>query len=91
MVEPQSSSPRLTLNTSFTPEPPPTTSPNLTTEDAAKFLNVKPSTLEQNRWKGTGPRFVKIGRSVRYRMADLEAYLDANVFNSTTEAQTGRK
>lgn len=61
----------------------------LKTEDAAKFLNVRTTTLEQWRWQGRGPLFCKIGRSCRYRMADLEAFLDERVFNSTTEAQAG--
>lgn len=71
--------------TSYTTSPP--TSPNLKTEDAAKFLNVQPATLEQWRWNGRGPRFVKIGRSCRYRLVDLEAFLEERVFSSTTEAQ----
>ncbi|MBJ6751354.1 helix-turn-helix domain-containing protein [Geomonas anaerohicana] len=59
----------------------------LTTPEAAAYLKVKPATLEQWRWNGRGPRFAKIGRSVRYRMSDLDAFLDARVFGSTTEAQ----
>lgn len=70
--------------TTTTPSAP---SPNLKTEDAAKFLNVQPATLEQWRWNGRGPRFCKIGRSCRYRLADLEAFLEERVFSSTTEAQ----
>lgn len=63
--------------------------PILNTEEAAKYLNVQPATLEQWRWNGKGPRFVKIGRACRYRQADLEAFLDARVFSSTTESQRG--
>lgn len=62
-------------------------SQNLTTNQAAQYLNVQPATLEQWRWNGRGPKFVKISRSVRYRLADLEAFLEARVFGSTTEAQ----
>jgi excisionase family DNA binding protein len=74
------------------PEPspniiPPVPSPNLTTEEAAKFLSIKASTLEQWRWNGKGPLFVKIGRSCRYRHSDLEAFLEDRVFTSTTQAQ----
>ena len=65
--------------------PPPAT---LTTRTAAEYLSLQPATLEQWRWNGKGPRFVKLGRSVRYRQADLDAFLDARVFNNTTEAQT---
>ncbi|MDA8429409.1 MAG: helix-turn-helix domain-containing protein [Geobacteraceae bacterium] len=61
--------------------------PALRTPEAASYLNIQPTTLEQWRWNGKGPRFVKIGRSVRYRIIDLDAFLADRVFNSTTEAQ----
>ena len=59
----------------------------MTTIEAAAFLKMKPATLEQWRWRGCGPRFMKVGRSCRYRRADLESYLDGATYNSTTEAQ----
>lgn len=59
----------------------------MTTPEAAAYLHVQPTTLEQWRWNGKSPRFVKIGRSVRYRIADLDAFLDERVFSSTTAAQ----
>ena len=65
---------------------PSTFSQNLTTIEAARFLNLKPATLGQWRWNGRGPRFVKIGRACRYRLADLEAFLEERVFSSTTAA-----
>ena len=71
--------------TSITPSP--ASSPNLKTEDAAQFLNVRPSTLEQWRWNGRGPKYCKIGRSCRYRIEDLKAFLEERCFNSTTEAR----
>jgi len=60
---------------------------NLTTKQAAEFLQIKETTLEQWRWNGRGPRYCKIGRSVRYRKADLDAFLAERVYTSTTEAQ----
>lgn len=65
--------------------------PILTTPQAALLLNLKPATLEQWRWSGRGPRFVKIGRSCRYCRADLEAFIRERAFSSTTEAQSGGK
>ena len=61
---------------------------NLKTEEAAEFLRVKPTTLEQWRWNGKGPRYCKLGRSVIYRRADLEAFMDGRAYTSTTEAQS---
>lgn len=47
--------------------------------EAAAFLGVSEATLPTWRCRGKGPRFVRLGRSVRYFEADLTAYLEANV------------
>ncbi len=44
----------------------------------ATRLGVSRSTLQSWRYAGRGPRFIKLGRIVRYRGADIEAYLRAN-------------
>lgn len=44
-------------------------------DEAAAFLGLSADTLPRWRWAGKGPTFVKIGRSVRYRLSDLETYL----------------
>jgi len=62
-------------------------SPILRTSEAASYLKVQPTTLEQWRWSGRGPRFAKIGRNVRYRLSDLDAFMQERVFTSTTEAK----
>ncbi len=43
---------------------------------AAKILGISKGTLPVWRHKGKGPRYVKIGSSVRYRYGDLLAYID---------------
>lgn len=51
----------------------------LTTVEAAAYLRLKPATLET--WRSTkrdGPPYIKRGRSVAYRRADLEAYITSN-------------
>jgi hypothetical protein len=35
---------------------------------------VSPRTLEQWRWQGRGPRYLKIGGRVVYRQQDIEAF-----------------
>lgn len=40
-------------------------------------LGVSRSTLQSWRYAGRGPRFIKLGRLVRYRNADIDAYLKA--------------
>ena len=47
----------------------------LTEDEAAKILRQRVKTLQNWRWKGTGPRPTKLGRKVLYRLSDLRAYL----------------
>ena len=49
----------------------------LNTEEAAKGLGMAPQTLINMRATGRGPAYVKIGGRVRYRLKDLEEYLEA--------------
>jgi excisionase family DNA binding protein len=44
----------------------------------ASRLGVSRSTLQSWRYSGRGPRFIKLGRMIRYRTADVDAYLQAN-------------
>jgi hypothetical protein len=50
----------------------------LTTKDAAAFLCVSKAWMERQRWLGTGPAVIRIGRSCRYRISDLEDYILRN-------------
>lgn len=52
------------------------------TAGAAKYLGVSVAWLKKARCEGTGPRYVKIGRAVVYRIADLDAFLDAHSVES---------
>ncbi|MGV9331062.1 helix-turn-helix transcriptional regulator [Nocardia sp. NPDC003726] len=46
----------------------------LSREEVAGRLKLPPKTLAEWASKGKGPRFAKIGRFTRYRLADLEAW-----------------
>lgn len=48
-------------------------------DQAAEFLNMKPSTLNTWRALRKGPKYHKVGRSVRYRMSDLVAFVEGGV------------
>lgn len=50
----------------------------ITSEELAEELRVKVDTLRQWRHKKTGPAFTRVGRFVRYRRSDVDAYLEAN-------------
>jgi predicted DNA-binding transcriptional regulator AlpA len=41
-------------------------------------LKVARSTLQNWRYTGRGPRWIKLGRLIRYRVADVDAFLAAN-------------
>jgi predicted DNA-binding transcriptional regulator AlpA len=49
-----------------------------TPDEAAAFLQVPVRQLQQWRWLKVGPAYVKIGRAVRYRQSDLDAYIEAH-------------
>jgi hypothetical protein len=44
---------------------------------------VSPRTLEQWRWQGRGPRYLKIGGRVIYRLPDIEAFESRNLHANT--------
>jgi excisionase family DNA binding protein len=45
--------------------------------EVALFLSVPVKTLYQWRYKGIGPRGLRVGRHLRYRQDEIEAWLDA--------------
>ena len=55
-----------------------------TPAEVADFLHISEQSLAQDRYRGTGPRFIKHGRRVLYRWTDVEAYLDQNVTSKTS-------
>ena len=46
----------------------------LSTKLLSRRWNIAPRTLERWRAEGRGPQFVRIGRHVRYRQADILAF-----------------
>lgn len=58
----------------------------LRTPEASRYLEIPESTLEKMRVTGTGPSFVRYGtKSVRYRIADLDAWLATRVCKTTAD------
>jgi len=50
---------------------------HLNQNDLARRWCLSPRTLERWRWLGQGPRFLKIGGRVAYRVEDVEAFESA--------------
>lgn len=46
----------------------------ITQQQLAERWHLSPRTLEQWRWLGKGPRFLKIGARVLYNESDVDAY-----------------
>lgn len=60
----------------------------LTTEQAANLLALSPRTLEAWRSRGRkGPRFLRFGRTVRYRLSALIEWLDTRPSATCTQEQ----
>jgi hypothetical protein len=54
--------------------------------EAASFLGVSVRTLQAWRVRGGGPRYLKIGRSVRYQRRSLTSFQKEHSVSSTSEA-----
>ncbi len=56
----------------------------LNTLGASAYTGLSRSTLEKLRVFGGGPTYLKLGRAVRYRHADLDAWLTMRLVQSTS-------
>lgn len=55
-----------------------TTSAALDERDASNYLNLSVPWLRKARRTGAGPAFLRIGRTIRYTIPDLDAYQRAH-------------
>lgn len=56
----------------------------LTQAQLAVYLGESEAWAERARWSGDGPPYVKLGRHVRYRAEDVEAWINAGLRTSTS-------
>lgn len=63
----------------------PMSSELFTVSEAARWAKVSESFLNKARLTGGGPKFVRLGRSIRYRLEDLESWAKAGAAGSTSE------
>ncbi|OBB07092.1 hypothetical protein A5668_01380 [Mycolicibacterium fortuitum] len=54
-----------------------------TAREVAKYLRTSTNQLSRLRYEGYGPKFVKLGRSVRYRWTDVDAWVAVNVHTTS--------
>lgn len=58
----------------------------LNTTQAARYLGLSKAFLERDRWAGAKVPFIKIStRAVRYRIQDLDAYIQSRIRRSTSD------
>ena len=57
----------------------------MTEKEAAEHYGISVRTFQAWRVKGSGPKYCKIGRSVRYRQSDLSDFIKECVTGSTSE------
>lgn len=51
----------------------------LTEQEAGELLGWSIKTLQMRRWKSQPPTFIKIGRSVRYAISDIQDFIESSV------------
>jgi hypothetical protein len=61
----------------------------LRTSEAARFLALSARTLEKHRCHGTGPKYRKLGGRVIHALADLKAWADRGIKESTSDPGSG--
>lgn len=59
------------------------------TELSARW-NLSPRTLERWRWLGEGPRYLKLGGRVLYRVEDVEQFESTNAVGTTGQTPAQR-
>jgi hypothetical protein len=64
----------------------------LTEKQLAALFNLQPKTLQNWRWSGKGPPFVKLpSGAIRYEEAGSQEFMKRRTYLSTTEAQAAGK
>jgi predicted DNA-binding transcriptional regulator AlpA len=59
----------------------------LTVQEVAAILRCSISSLNKWRLTGLGPKFVRVGSRVRYRLAEVEAYVAQQTRQSTSSPE----
>jgi hypothetical protein len=57
--------------------------PYMTAREAAAYLKCSAGYLSKGRVTGEGPRFLKLGKAIRYRLEDLDAWASDRMHDST--------
>ena len=58
----------------------------LTAAEAAQYLGFSVWWLKDQRRKGTGPAYIRCDRAIRYRVTDLDAWLEQHLVRTRDSA-----
>lgn len=59
--------------------------PLATPQEVAEFRRTTVATLAQERYRGAGPKFVKLGKRVFYDWHDVYSWIDSNTLQRTDD------
>jgi len=57
----------------------------LNEREAAAEYGLSTAWFQRKRWDGTGPRYLKVGRAIRYPRVELDKYFSARLRTSTSD------
>lgn len=63
----------------------------MTAQEAGEYVRHAVQTLAKWRCYGQGPRYVRVGRSILYDRADVDAWLDTRMRHSTSDPGTSHE
>ena len=58
---------------------------HLSEYEAADILGFSVKTLQRRRWLRETPQFIKLGRKVRYRLSDLQQFINQSAVKPRVE------
>jgi Helix-turn-helix domain len=61
-----------------------------TPAEVAEYLHTSTASLAQDRYRGTGPKYIKRGSRVLYRWSDVLEWLERNTFQRTDDPRQQR-
>ena len=62
----------------------PTPAPTIDEKDASAYIGMTPAYLRKARRLGKGPNYIQLGRTIRYRVRDLDAWLEQHLVKTET-------
>lgn len=66
-------------------------SPYMTRPEVAEYLQVPVGTLVEWAYRSKGPKFRRVGRHVRYRQSDVDAWVEQQDGGGVPEPRTASK